>query len=298
MKIAIFGSSGFVGSNFIQNSNKFEFVNFIRNDIENSNYSVTKDIFTVLNFVGKAHDLSDTNNDRDYYEINTKFCIDLFNKFLQSEAEVFITISSVKAVADELDIILTEDFVPNPASQYGKSKLAADNYMLNQKVPIGKRFYILRPCIIHGPGNKGNLNLLYKFVNLGIPWPLGKYDNKRSVCSIDNLIFIIEQLIKDREIPSGVYNIADDDPLSTNDLIRIIAKSNNRTATIWKIPYCIIVCLSRIGDIFHLPFNSNRLKKLTQNFVVCNVKIKNAMNKSLPVSSRDGLLKTFDSFKN
>ena len=79
MKIAIFGSSGFVGSNFIQISKKFEIVNFSRNDIENSSYSLNAGIHTVLNFVGKAHDLSDSYNDQDYYDINTKFCIDLYN---------------------------------------------------------------------------------------------------------------------------------------------------------------------------------------------------------------------------
>ena len=86
MKIAIFGASGFVGSNFIKNSNKYKFVNFTRCEIENSNYYLDKDIHTVLNFVGKAHDIYDTYNGRDYYEINTKFCIDLFSKFLKSDA--------------------------------------------------------------------------------------------------------------------------------------------------------------------------------------------------------------------
>ena len=41
--------------------------------------------------------------------------------------------------------------------------------------------------MIHGPGNKGNLNLLYSLVSKGLPWPLGSFENKRSYCSIDNL---------------------------------------------------------------------------------------------------------------
>ena len=94
-----------------------------------------------------------------------------------------------------------------------------------------------------------------------------------------------------------MYNIADDDALSTNDLIRLIANSNNKIAKIWKIhPFVIVLC-SKIGDFFYLPFNSNRLKKLTQNFVISNGKIKNSMQKSLPVTSREGLLKTFKTFK-
>jgi hypothetical protein len=49
--------------------------------------------------------------------------------------------------------------------------------------------------MIHGAGNKGNLNLIYKLFSKGIPWPLGAFDNKRSFCSIDNLMFIIKELI-------------------------------------------------------------------------------------------------------
>ena len=51
----------------------------------------------------------------------------------------------------------------------------------------GKKVYILRPCMIHGPGNKGNLNLLYGVVSKGMPWPLGAFENRRSFTSIGNL---------------------------------------------------------------------------------------------------------------
>ena len=64
--------------------------------------------------------------------------------------------------------------------------------------------------MIHGPGNKGNLNLLYSFVKKGIPYPFGRYENKRSFVSIDNLCFVIKELIENKNITSGVYNISDE----------------------------------------------------------------------------------------
>jgi len=82
----------------------------------------------------------------------------IFDWFLQSTATKFIFFSSVKAAANSVDGILTEDFVPNPTSLYGESKLAAESYLLNH-LPDDKQVYILRPCMIHGPGNKGYLNL-------------------------------------------------------------------------------------------------------------------------------------------
>jgi nucleoside-diphosphate-sugar epimerase len=202
----------------------------------------------------------------------------------------------VKAVADEVEGALTEEQTSNPITHYGKSKLLAEQYILSKEIPKGKRVYVLRPCMIHGPGNKGNLNLLYKLASKGIPWPLGVFDNKRSFCSIDNLMFIIKELIDRKDIPSGIYNVADDEVLSTNDVISVLAESQNKRAKIWNVPKGLIKSLAKLGDVFHLPLTTERLQKLTESYVVSNQKIKSAIGKDLPVSAKDGLLKTFNSF--
>ena len=222
----------------------------------------------------------------------------IFDSFLISDAKVFITLSSVKAVADEIEGTLIEAHIPNPITHYGKSKLLAEQYILSKEFPDGKRVYILRPCMIHGPGNKGNLNLLYKLASKGIPWPLGAFDNKRSFCSIDNLIFIIKELIDREDIPSGVYNVADDSPLSTNEVISIIAMSQVKKPKIWKIPRRLIKRLSVLGDLFRLPLTTERLQKLTESYVISNRKIKSAIGKEFAISAKDGLLKTINSFHN
>ena len=204
--------------------------------------------------------------------------------------------SSVKAVADHAEGELTEQHHSNPITHYGKSKLLAEQYIFSKEIPDCKRVYVLRPCMIHGPGNKGNLNLLYKIVSKNIPWPLGAFENKRSFCSIDNLMFIFKELIERDDIPSAIYNVADDEPLSTNDLIGLMAQSQNRSPKLWNISKKFIEGVASIGDKLHLPLNSERLHKLTSSYVVSNAKIKAAIGKSLPVSSREGLLKTFKSF--
>jgi len=137
---------------------------------------------------------------------------------------------------------------------------------------------------------------LYKLVSKNIPWPLGAFENKRTFCSIDNLMFIFKELIERADIPSGIYNVADDEPLSTNELIGLIAQSKNRNPKLWKISKKVIEGVASIGDKLHLPLNTERLQKLTSSYVVSNAKIKAAIGKTLPVSSREGLLKTFQSF--
>jgi nucleoside-diphosphate-sugar epimerase len=289
----ITGSSGFVGTSVLRSFDLDDFHIWSRN-----NNIQLDGVQYILHLAGKAHDLKKTSNSDEYYQVNTELTKIVFDAFLDSEAKVFITLSSVKAVADEVDGTLTEEYIPNPITHYGKSKLLLEEYILSKEIPEGKRFYILRPCMIHGPGNKGNLNLLYKLAIKGIPWPLGTFDNKRSFCSVDNLMFIIKELIERADIPSGVYNVADDEALSTNDVITILAESQNKKAKIWKVSEGLIQSLAKFGDILRLPLTTERLKKLTESYVVSNKKIKSAIGKPLPVSAKNGLLKTFNSFHN
>jgi nucleoside-diphosphate-sugar epimerase len=248
----------------------------------------------VIHLAGKAHDLKQTSNPEEYYQVNTELTKKVFDSFLASNAKVFITLSSVKAVADEVVGELLEDTTPNPITPYGKSKLFAEEYILSQQIPDGKRVYILRPCMIHGPGNKGNLNLLHNLVSKGLPWPLGAFTNKRSFCSIDNLMFVVKELIEREDIPSGVYNIADDKALSTNEVISILAESKNKKPMILDLSKGLIKALAKLGDLLRLPLTTERLQKLTESYVVSNQKIKSAIGKEFPVSAKDGLLKTFN----
>ena len=290
--IFITGSNGFIGKNLITYfSLNFSFVKYDKTSPVNIQGEV------VLHLAGKAHDLKNVSNSSDYYEVNTELTNTVFDAFLAANAKVFITLSSVKAVADEVEGVLTEDHIPSPITHYGKSKLLAEQYILSKDIPKGKRVYILRPCMIHGPGNKGNLNLLYKIVSKGLPWPLGAFNNKRSFCSIDNLYFIISELIKNDKIQSGVYNIADDEAVSTNELIALIAQSQNKNFKIWNVPKSVIKFFSKLGDLIKLPLNTERLNKLTETYIVSNQKIRIAINKPLPVTSKEGLIKTLNSFR-
>ena len=231
-----------------------------------------------------------------YFDINTGLTQRIYDWFLKSGAKKFIYFSTVKAAADVVPEILTEDIEPSPKGPYGESKLAAEKYIL-QNLSADKLVYILRPCMIHGPGNKGNMNLLYKIQQKGLPWPLGAFENKRSFCSIDNLIFAVQQLI-DATIDPGIYQVADDEALSTNELIKLIAESQNKKARIWIIPASLIDSIAQLGGIFHLPLNSERLKKLTESYVVSNQKIKMALGiEKMPVRADEGLMNTFKSFK-
>ncbi len=299
MKVTITGATGFVGKNLIKYLNQHQ-VNSVGLSLRKDSWKTVLDKTNnaIIHLAGKAHDLENTSEEAAYFKINRDLTIELFNEFLNSEIQDFFYFSSVKAVADAANGIIDENVNPKPLTPYGKSKFEAEQYLLKQKLPTGKRLFIIRPCMIHGPGNKGNLNLLYKIVDKGIPWPLSKFENNRSFLSIDNLSYLIFEMLNNKTLQSGVYNFSDDTALSTNQLIIAINKALDRKAKFLPISKSLIQNVAKVGDKIKLPLNSERLKKLTESYIVSNQKIKTALGiNKLPLTAEEGIQKTILSFK-
>ena len=277
----------------------------------------------IIHLAGKAHDTKNQSAAQSYFDINTGLTQKIFDFFLQSSAKKFIFFSSVKAAADSVvGDILTEDVIPTPVGPYGESKIKAEEYIINKLTvdngqltvtmqhdsaancqlstvhcQLNKQVYILRPCMIHGPGNKGNLNLLYNVVKKGIPWPLGAFENRRSFTSIDNLCYVVEGLLT-KDVPGGIYHMGDDEAMSTNELIATMCEVMGKKPHIWKMNKGLMEGCAGIGTLLHLPLNTERLRKLTENYVVSNDKIKRALGiDKMPVTAKEGLIKTIKSFE-
>ena len=305
--ILISGSTGFVGGNLLRNveDKGFNILTLNKQKVHNGicwDHSplVPEGVEIVVHLAGKAHDTSYRSLEEEYMAVNMELTKILYDSFLKSSARKFVFLSSVKAATDKLkeDQILTENNHQIPGSPYGRSKLAAEEYIL-KNLPDSKmkQIYILRPAMIHGPGNKGNLNLLYRFVMLGIPWPLGAYENKRSFCSLDNLLHVLNEIFLRNDITPGTYNVVDDIPLSTNRIIEIIAACEAKNIRILYIPKLLIKYLAHSSQFIGFHLLSSRITKLTENYVVSNVKLTCALGHKLPIDAEEGMLKTINSFK-
>ena len=324
MNILITGVHGFVGSNLVvalkghHSLYGLDIVapekegvvkTFAWKDIETTSFPMQflPKFDAIIHLAGKAHDTKNQSASQVYFDINTGLTQKIFDFFLESSAKKFIFFSSVKAAADSVvGDMLTEDVIPTPVGPYGESKIAAEEYILSKlrsehgelKVTMqrDKQVYILRPCMIHGPGNKGNLNLLYNVVKKGIPWPLGDFENKRSFTSIDNLCYVVEGLLT-KDVASGIYHMGDDEALSTNELIALMCEAMGKEPHIWKMNRKMMEGCAGLGTLLHLPLNTERLRKLTENYVVSNEKIKSALGiDRMPVRAADGIMKTIRSF--
>ena len=225
----------------------------------------------VVHLAGKAHDLKKVASEQSYFDIN----VGLTEKiFAAAKTTRFIYFSSSKADAN--------------GNAYGRSKLAAEQF-------LNGRAIVLRPAMIHGPGNKGNLNLLWGIARRGLPWPLAAFENKRSFTSIANICAAVEALCERGE--NGIYPIADDEMISTNRLIELIAETCGKRAKLWRVPKGVMRMVAKIGDVLHLPLNTERIVKLTEDSFVNNSHLKSQLGwKRMPICAEEGMRRTLRSF--
>ena len=311
-KVLITGVTGFIGNNLVRalhGKKGIFFVGHSRNiesakkqmsgmDIDFIDEISLKNIDkhgidTIIHLAGIAHDLSGKYQAEDYYKVNYQNTVQLFEIFAHSAARSFVFVSSVKAVTDHPEEQITEQTPAAPTSAYGRSKQQAEEYIYSHK-PQDKKAFVLRPGMVHGYGNKGNLNLLYKLIKAGIPYPLGAFDNQRSFLSINNFVFVIEKIIEGH-LTEGTYMLADSERLSTVELVRLIASEIQKRPKIWKVPKFIITWLAAFGSLVHAPFNKQTLNKLTGNMVISNKKLLLNLGENLPVEVREGIKMTIRS---
>ena len=288
MKILITGAYGFVGTNLCRYlaSRGHECVALDIPEIKRDDvpYKVFYSwdeldsidwagINAVVHLAGKAHDLKNVSDPQSYFDINVGLTGKIFNA-ANGKVPRFIYFSSSKAADAD--------------TPYGKSKLAAEQFLAGRAI-------VLRPAMIHGPGNKGNLNLLWGIARRSSPWPLAAFENKRSFTSIGNICAAVEALCERGE--NGIYPIADDEMLSTNRLIELMAEVCGRRPRLWRLPKGLMRLAAKVGDVLHLPLNSERLGKLTDDSFVDNAVLKKNLGWSqMPIRAEDGMRETLKSF--
>ena len=286
MTFLITGAYGFVGTNLCQYlagkghvCHALDLASARRDGVPYADFYSWDDLAklpevdAVVHLAGKAHDLKKVSSPQSYFDVNVGLTQKIFTA-VEGKTKRFIYFSSIKAVDGD--------------TPYAQSKREAERW-------LDGRAIVLEPAMIHGPGNKGNLNLLVKVVKKGIPWPLAAFENRRSFTSIGNICAVVEALSERGE--NGTYPICDDRPVGTNKLIELIAEAYGKKARLWKVPRWIMRMVASVGSVLHLPLNRERLGKLTEDSVVDNSALRAALGwQKMPVEAEEGLKATLAEF--
>ena len=147
----------------------------------------------------------------------------------------FLFMSSIKALADEAaDQIITDASPPQPSSPYGVSKLEAERALAD--IAGGMEWTVLRPPLVYGPGVGGNFRRLLALVDSGVPLPLGRLQNRRSMVAVGNLVSAVELCLRHPGAARRSFLIQDGPPLTTPDLVRKLAHALDVPCRLLPVP--------------------------------------------------------------
>ena len=205
-----------------------------------------------------------------------------------------IFVSSVGAVTDACNSVIEESSIPVPVSAYGRSKLAGETALQETLLGSAVEWGILRPVLVYGPGNPGNMARLLRLVRSGLPLPLGGIRNRRSFVFVGNLVGAIGRLVVAPGVSGRVFHVADDESVSTPELIRLIAAAAGCPARLWAAPPWSLRLAARGGDAVarvgvRTGLDSYSLRRLEESLTVSNQALRHATGWEPQASLTEGL---------
>ena len=204
-----------------------------------------------------------------YYRVNCDATATLLQAATDARVRGFVYFSSVKAVADPGEQCVDETWKSRPDDAYGRSKRDAEEHVL----AVGRRKGIhvcnLRPCLVYGPGVKGNLSSMISAIDLGLFPSLPEFGNRRSMVALDDLLQAAWLAMTTPAAAGETFIIADAQLYSARAIADAIHLSLGRDIPRWHVPLAILrmgaLAGDKVGALLRrpAPFNSALLKRLS-----------------------------------
>ena len=257
-------------------------------------------IDTVIHLAGRSHILHETisNPEAAFIKVNTKGTINLVKQSLKAGVKHFIFVSSIHAMAAESDNILNENSPCHPDSPYGRSKLQAEQALINLAKDSDMTWTILRPTLVYGLGNRANMDRLMKLIKRGLPLPFGAIKNRRSFVFVGNLVAAIITCLDHPNAANQIFLISDNQAVSTPQLIRLIAQQIQQPCQLLPVPTTLLRFLGYLGDNIEsitgktLPFNTYNIDRLLGSLAVDSRYIQKTLDWQPPFTLEQGLAQT------
>lgn len=285
MKILVTGATGFIGSHlvpYLKNHDVAVLDARLVNKSSTAWHPQVDSCDVLVHLAGRAHISSKDSDAQIYKSINTDLTEILAQRLaLKNKHIVFISTALVYGeVSDK-----TGPYAPSstnfPIGPYANSKSNAELTVLNLGQEKNLTYTIVRPPAVYGPRVKANFLAMIKWVQSGVPLPLGGARNLRSLVGVRNLVDLIENCALNPAAKNQIFNVSDDQDVSTTDLLKIIAQSMNKQARLVKIPLSV---LKLGGQIIGKP---RAYDGLCSSFQLDITNTKKKLNWTPPFSLRD-----------
>ena len=307
--ILVTGANGFLGKNLCKKLNKnykilansrhkpeFDciWIKFQGTSIKN-NENIFKEFKPnyLIHCAGIAHINPMRKDINEILNLNLEYTKNLAKLSKINKVEKFIYISSVSIYSLSLrkTVLIKENSKINPSNIYGETKLKSEIFIQKELKKSNTSFTIFRTPILYGKNAPGNILKLIKLVDKQIPLPFKNFKNKKSLLSVNNFISAIYKSLETKKTKNKIYNLSDDEIISTAEIIYIMAKSRNLNLYLIGIPEIFIRILE------NLPFIGNLFLKLNHSIIIDNKKFKNETNWSQPFSQKNELINCFKDTK-
>lgn len=249
--------------------------------------SALRDVNTVIHLAARVHVMCDNAADplAEFRRVNVAGTLNLARQAVAAGTKRFIFISTIKVNGEETTLgrPFTSSDLPDPQDAYGISKHEAEECLRQLAEETGLEVVIIRPPLVYGPGVKGNFHSMMRWINKGVPLPLGAIHNQRSLIALDTLVDFIITCIDHPAAANQTFLVADGEDLSTTDLLRRVGQAMGKPARLIPVPMSVL----KIGA--RLLGKQSMAQRLCGNLQVDISKAREVLGWSPPVSVDEGL---------
>lgn len=310
------GSTGFLGAalaRWLVDDDRYQLVASSRSEASNldsnfqpvvvGDYGADTDwtqalskVDVVIHTAARVHIMKDSIKDplREFRKVNLDGTLSLGRQAANAGVKRFIFISSIKVNGEStvLGKSFSADDLPDPAGPYGISKWETEVGLHQLAKETGMEIVIIRPPLVYGPGVKANFLRMMRWVNNGVPLPLGAIHNKRSLVGLDNLVDLISTCVEHPAAANQTFLAGDDEDLSTTELLQRMGNALGKPARLIPFPAGLLALAA------FLLGKRDVAQRLCGSLQVDISKTRELLGWIPPVSVEEGLRKTAEDFKN